>query len=714
MATAIRTKPKHVRLNGKDFLPRGPVQYELTNIHGRKVSMGDPGPDSHPTNSTITQHSWNGGGQIHTANPASDMMRFDWGTLLTEYDHYLTLPPMTMFYAPVAEATFSMCLGDHPDGDDAKMYFQIADHMYVYEPSTTPDDPSNWGNVTAGITMGGFIARNRGVVYQVINGTASGQRILFVPGGGTGLGWWDGTGTFNTISGSPNVIDCAVWDEKLFILCSDGSLWWADQPTVGPWPGSGSTGWTKSGHVTDGSSPRHLVNYVNKADTETLYVVTSGAVWGLDFTNSRMVKTYFSYPRHPRQGWGATAWRAELWTSVGMGAHRYDLSQVIPSGIDRDQGVPVEYRGYTTDIVGSYNDLFMYIRGTSADETPIVETETLDMDVGDETMYVDSSLASTHNLLVSWNGIGFHYRWAGQGINSGNMFVSQASGEYNLWWCNAGKVYRQKIPIDYFNPVDPPRSGFTWEQKGFLDTPWYNWSWPDQVKVLKRIELGVEHASLTETIEVLYKLDVDNGDNKEDDPTWTKIGETITAPGRYSFALGTDGSRFPNHDLRYFGLPHNRFKLRFRFRRATDEREFVEAKCLVDQLTNPDLVCPPPGTEYDIEFESKRPVLDWWSAVGRRVLNPLRTWRFNLDLTKQDMGNYPGTAADFLQTLATQAEAVQFDIWDESFMVEVVALSGPKDMTSQEFAGFLTVHLLEANDMEIKINPESLVTDLVP
>lgn len=661
---AKRVKPKHVRLIGTDkmgnpmpidLLPRGPVQFEMTNIHGRKISMGDPGPDSHPTNSTITQHSWAGGGQMYRANVASDMQRFYWSTLMTEYDHYLSLPFETFTYAPVTSSSFSMCLGDYPASDNADVFFQIEEKLYAHDPGTNTLIPI--------YTIGSFRAVGAGVVYRIPD-TATvepGTTHLFVPGGITGLGDWDGV-NFIPHAGA-NVVDLAVWDEKLFMLTNDGKVWWSIDPFKGIHP----VGWEVAGTITDGSSPRHLVTYVNRADADTLFIITSSAVFALDFETKRLIKSYFSYPRHPRQGHGAEHWRAELWTSVGMGAHRYDLSQVIPAGIDRDQGVPPEYRGYVTDIVGSYNDLFMYIRGAGLGATGITETETVDVGGGDETLHADATITKTNNLVIAWNGIGFHYRWAGAGVNpGGNMYVSQANDAYNLFWCNDGQILGQKLPMDYFNPLDPPDERFTFAEEGELITPWYDWNWPDQVKILKKLEFGVR-ATKDETIRVDYQLNTDD--------EWTNL-TTLTEYGRLSFPVGIH----QGHELMpdgvtpcYIGAPHTRFRLRFYFHRGEDK--------------------------------TKRPSLDWWSAVGRRVLNPIRTWRFNVDLTRQDNGLYPADTVDKLVAMATDPYAVQFDIWDESYMVEVVALAGPKDTTGQEFSGFLTIHLLEANDIEVPLGP---------
>jgi hypothetical protein len=669
---SIRTKPRYVRLNGVDFRPRGPVQFELTNIHARPINLGDPGPTNHPTNSTITQHSWAGGGQIQYANPNADMERFDWATVMTEYPHYLTLAPQTLTYHP-QDSLFSMCLGDFPFGDSATMWFQSANDLYHYDASTD--------TLVAGPTLS-VTAVGAGTVYRVQAGTQQDQVKLFIPGGSTGYDIFDGTNV--THKSGISVVDFAVWDDKLFALDVLGRVLWATDPmsdTIEPTVGAT---WTVVAQLADGSDPRHLVNYVNKSNEDTLYVITNNNVWGLDFANTRLVKSYFSWPRHPTQGWGAEHWRGELWVSVGMGAHRYDLSQVIPSGIDRDMGPPKDYRGYVSDIVGSYNDLFMYIRGTGVAATapPPAITETLD--VGFDPFQAGQptpGAGMTNNLVVSWNGEGFHYRWAGQGVNPGNLFVSQADGRYTLWWANNGELLCQRLPFDYFNPLDPVSPNFTHEPVGYLETPWFDWGWTDQVKLLKRIELGVRRATPTERIDVFYKIDGDTN-------PWVPLLDAdvpeekqITHPGRFVFSLGRDLA----HPMMgatltepcYLGLPHSHFKLRFELRR-------------------------------DPADATKRPVLDWWSAVGRKILNPIRTWRFNIDLTTQQMGNYPGGAAAYLQQLAAEPEAIQFDLGDESYMVELVALAGPRDLTTQEKASFLTVHLIEANDLPAS-TPETMI-----
>jgi len=681
-----RTKPKYVRLDGVDFRPRGPVQFELTNIHARPISLGDPGPTNHPTNSTITQHSWVGGGQITYANPNSDMERFDWATCLTEYPHYLTLGPQTFTYTPDATATFSMCLGDcwfNSPVTTAQMTVQIGDKLWFSDPAT---DTMTGGTLTLTVA-----AVNAGTIYRVQSGIDIGQNRFFIPGGTGGYDIYTGSAIIH--KDGIKAVEFAVWDNKLFALDVLGRLYWALDPmsdVIGTETGGvPAANWVLAGSISDGSDPRHLVNFLNKAGEDTLWVTTSNDAWGLDFTNKRLVRSYFGYPRHPHQGWGSEHWRGELWVSVGMGAHRYDLNQVIPSGVDRDMGPPKEYRGYVKDIVGSYNLLFMYIVGSDVGTTAPEVPEDYTLDVGFTPIHADADASggpagsATNNLIVAWNGDGYHYRWAGPGVSPGNMYVSQAGGRYELWWANDGKVLRQALPIDYFNPMDPFSPAYTHAPESTLETPWFDWGWTDQVKLWKRLEVGVRRASPDETIRIEYKIDGDvvvDEDGVSHDNPWRPMtpDALITHPGRYVYSLGLDLDHqlMPDGSACYEGLPHSHFKLKFTLRRGDNPQA--------------------------------RPVLDWWSAIGRKILNPIRTWRFSVDCTTQQMGNYPGGSFQKLQALAMQNEAFQFDIEDEHYMVEMVALNGPKDVVNQEKATFMSVHLIEANDLPVA-TPETVI-----
>jgi hypothetical protein len=649
VATALRPKNQSVRIDGRDLVIKGPVQFEVTNIHGQKSQQGDPGPDSHPTNSTLTQRSWEGGGQLSDANPASDMHRFDWSTLMTEYAKFLTLAPLTYVITPPTANILTMCWGDYPNGDNAEFFYQSGTNVYVYDPGVPAQ------SVAAGTTTVGAV--NAGVCYRPLSGVDAGNEYMFIPGGSSGWARFDGTGA--TTDAADSFIDFAVWNDTLYGIDTAGVIKKSVDGIV----------FSDVVALTDGTTPRHLLNFVNRQDEETLYVVTNNDVWGFDADNLRLVKSYFGYPRHPRQGWGACQWRGEMWTSVGMGAFRYDLSQVIPSGLDRDQGLPAQYRGYVTDLVPAYNNLFFYVKGTDVLSTPVVETETLDLGGGDDPLY-GTPPAATNNVLMAWNGIGFHYRWAGQGLDPGNAYVSSGHDEYNVFWSNDDKIYRQKLPIDYFNPGDQESASYEFEPYGEFYTPWYDWGWADQVKTLKKVEFKIRNATETETIEAFYKIDLDSN-------SWVSLG-LMNNKGRKSFFLGKD----PDDEFmpdrvtpKYAGIAHQRFKLKFIFRRGTDP--------------------------------TKRPTLDWWSAVGRKVLNPIRTWRFNVDLTAKNGNDTPQQMNQFLLGLVKTPTAVQFDIDDESFMVELVAMSGPTNVFGPNYSSFRTIHLLEANDIEIPLEGDA-------
>src|SRR5688500_14558359 len=121
MSDGSRPHLNEVELAGVAVRVRGPVQTEIINIQGRKVNIGDPGPDDHPVNSSIIQTSYQGGGQVWKMNPGQDMQRFWWATLMTEYPEYLTLPPLTHTFTTPTGAN-PIIVGDYPNDATAKLY----------------------------------------------------------------------------------------------------------------------------------------------------------------------------------------------------------------------------------------------------------------------------------------------------------------------------------------------------------------------------------------------------------------------------------------------------------------------------------------------------------------------------------------------------------------------------------------------------------------
>lgn len=629
----------NVRLNDIDLHVRGPIQTEIINIQGRKINMGASGPDDHPINSTIIQQSWLGGGQIWDVDPAADMERFYWSTGMTEYAGFLTLSPYT-YNLPGPVPSIPVSLGDFPNDDTARYYVAWGVKLTRWNEGTRA-----WDTVGTDLAS---TPQNEGVVYVPVDGPSIGVPLLFIPQGAS-YSTWNGT---TVVAGTGGALDFAVWDNKLFRLTVNGSIdWTIDNVT-----------WRTVAKLTDGSAPRHIFGYKDTSDRPTLYVATNQMVWSLEFDQEQLKITDMYYPRHPRQGYGAINHKGDAWISVGTGAHRFNLSTISPAGMDRDDGLPPEFRGYITDFTSSYNGLFALVRGTDISTTN--ETGTLDLGGGDEQIYVTGSEANA--VLMFWNGVGWHYRWHGSGEVPVNTSVSQADGAYRVWWSAGGDMHYQDLPITYYNPRDPESALKEFAESSEFESGWFDWGWKGQVKVLKKFEFGVHWATEFETIEAYYKTNQDTDD-------WHYIG-TMTEPGEYHFFLGLDEVHpiLPNGNPRYLGISHERFRIRLILKRREE------------------------GS--DPANRQKRPVLEWWAAIGRQVLNPQRSWRFVADLTQKVRGTAPTVTTKQLEELTKVTTAVPFQHLDQVYMVDVVAVNGPDDPSVNPPQSFRTIHLLESNE----------------
>jgi hypothetical protein len=638
------TIPGRVRLGDVVIHTQGPLHEEVSNIHGRKVNIGDPGPDDHPVNSTIIIDNFAGGGQALDSTEEADVNRFYWATLMTQYPKFITLPPRTHVYSGPNSAN-PVLLGDYPNTVDGDFWASWGTDVCRYVVGS---------DSFATITTMQAPALQEGIVYKNAAGANIGVVNMWIAQGAT----------CSTLNGSTitnraeAAMAFAIWDNKLFRLTLTGELYWTND---------GGISWTHICDIPDGATPRRLQSYVDRNDSPLLYVVTSGRVYGLDFDGGQLISTKLFYPQHPKQGLGVEVFQGNLYVSVGLGIHRYDLSQIIPAGLDRDQGLPPEYRGYITSLSQSYNGLFALIRGLPS-SAEVSETETLD--VGGQESF-STSVGSDYSVLMMWDGVGWHYRWAGAGGAPQNVLVSQSNDKHRVWFSAGGKVNRQDLPYTYFNPGDPEDANVEFDNYGELITSWYDWNWAGQTKVLKSVEVNVKSASPICPVEVYYQVNDETSD-------WVHV-DTITARGEYKYRVGIDPEDPVMIDgtPKYIGVSHEQVRLKVIMSRDDE---------------NPDAE------------PWMRPVLHWFTIVGRRVLNPQWSWRFTADLTVKDHDNPPEEVYKYLRSLTEQTKALSFQFNDEEHMVEVVSLNGDRNLTfdtSPTAQSFMQVYLLEAFENDV-------------
>lgn len=632
---------------------RGPVRTEVVNVHARKVNIGETGPDDHPLNSTIIVKNWVGGGQAYDAQEDTDLNRFYWSTCMTQYPGFLTLPPKTYSFdrpSGVSEAT-PVALGDFPNVVSGYFYASWGTKLCRFNPiSSAFDVMGTMANPAATLAT----------VYTITAGVNAGQTKMWIPQGST-FDVWDGT---TVTAGTGGAVDFAVWDDKLFKIDNAGIIQWTND---------GGISWTTIARVPDGAAVRHLLSFVGPRDEPLLYVITGGRVYSLNFDGGKLVSTKLFYPQHPKQGLGADVFQGKLYVSVGIGVHGYDLSNITPDGLDRDRGLPPEYRGFITSFAQSYNGLFALIQGEATGATA-TDFATLDVGGGDDTLY--GTAGESYSVLMMKDQNGWHYRWAGVGGNPTNVFVSQANDLHRVWFGAAGKMHRQNLPYVYFNPGDPEDVNIEFESESEHITSWYDWNWAGQTKLLKSIEIKMKSADDNNTVAVYYQLD-------DDTHAWVLAG-IADSEGEFFWKVGVDILRPTMKDgsTRYIGEPHERIRLRFVFKRHSDY--------YLDENGDPILSQP---------RLHERPVLEWFTIVGRRVLNPQLSLRFTADLTQQRDPWPPAATFDKLMELSKNDRAVNFQWLDRELMVEVVAVNGDVSLDQSQGTGFQSfqqVHLIAA------------------
>lgn len=641
------TEKNEVWLEGRPYRVQGNLAYELANMFGRKINQGDPRPDDHPTNSTSIQADWTGGGQVLNMDESSDFNRFNFSTCETAYANAIFLPPQTRtFAAPDGESGSPIVLGDYND----RLLVAWEQNVYAYDAV---------GDTLDFLVDLGITPTAGGKVYREQGASSGHEKIMFIPTG-TGYVTLRGVNTVEAGTAVKRIVAFEIWDNKIFRLDIDGDLHWAlERATVE------ATDWTFSGGVPDDSIPRELIRYMDKGQSPVLFVTTDGSTWKHDFANNLLHEDDLWFPRGPNQGLAAAKHRTEVWVGSGVGAYMYDNNTISAAGMDsRDGGLPRQFRGAIVSMTSTLNDLYALIRGATVAVPTLPET--FDLMVGDGDP-MTLSVGANSNLLMKYNGFGWHYAWSGDGAAPTNVRSSNAQGTYSLWWGANGTLYTQKLSTTYFNADDPLSAERPYALSCFHTGSWNDWNWESQPKIGKEVNVKVTGMPAVPVpgfnVHVYYQLD--------EETAIMELAGVIETSGKYRYFLGVDhhDPLLPDGKPRYRGAIHDRYRLLF-------------------QLNRPD----------DPAYEWTSPFIRWHTVVARRWLRPQPNFRMTLDLTNTLDDYSPEDQWQFLRSLAIQQQAVHFQYGQTHLMVDLVLFDGPVG-TGKDDRSMVRTTLFLANDM---------------
>ena len=556
-------KKNEVYLNGNYYPITRPVQQVLASIYPAKVTIGDTTRDSQARTSVISWSDFRGGIGVERMEGATDVDRSWFSTCSLRYKRHLVLPAKTTSVSNSGATGESLDILQEFNGalygiwSDKKVYkYESGSDSFGSALDTLPDVATDALEVRMGGTLYLVIAHTGGYTY-----------------------------TSDASSFTDDTTDTkflAYWNDKLWGIANTGQLWYAS--SIGTEVNDAKLP-LPDGHVTD------LFVARNASGNPILYAMTKEGLYAHDSTNALWVETQLALPFHNENGKGTIRWRDSVYIPAGLSIYKYingtNSAVVSVIGPDKDHGLPSDYRGSISKLIGTHNDLIALIDGTL---TPSV----VDMFATGESAVVDDTTG--YSTVLGYNEMGWEVKWASSGTDQGKKitagFVSDVGGTltatnpYRLYWGFDGALYYQQLQSDIINPTQVVNYNYEDSTDGIHYTPWFS---ADQVEVDKlALKLKVETAdcNANQTVKVEYGTDYTE--------TYTAMG-TITSNGITTYTFGSSaGTTFRS--------------IQFKITLATNTK-----------IVSPDMI------SLTLEY--------------RKKLNTKFGWSVNIDINKAYKGN---------------------------------------------------------------------------
>ena len=500
-------KKNEVYLNGNYYPITRPVQQVLASIYPAKVTIGDTTRDSQARTSVISWSDFRGGIGVERMEGATDVDRSWFSTCSLRYKRHLVLPAKTSSVSNSDATGESLDILQEFNGalygiwSDKKVYkYESGSDSFGSALDTLPDVATDALEVRMGGTLYLVIAHTGGYTY-----------------------------TSDASSFTDDTTDTkflAYWNDKLWGIANTGQLWYAS--SIGTEVNDAKLP-LPDGHVTD------LFVARNASGNPILYAMTKEGLYAHDSTNALWVETQLALPFHNENGKGTIRWRDSVYIPAGLSIYKYingtNSAVVSVIGPDKDHGLPSDYRGSISKLIGTHNDLIALIDGTL---TPSV----VDMFATGESPVIGDTTG--YSTVLGYNEMGWEVKWAASGTDQGKKitagFVSDVGGtltatnRYRLYWGFDGALYYQQLQSDIINPTQVVNYNYEDSTDGIHYTPWFS---ADQVEVDKlALKLKVETAdcNANQTVKVEYGTDYTE--------TYTAMG-TITSNGITTYTFGS-------------------------------------------------------------------------------------------------------------------------------------------------------------------------------
>tara|TARA_R100000781_G_scaffold1488_5_gene2485 strand:+ start:593 stop:2464 length:1872 start_codon:yes stop_codon:yes gene_type:complete len=501
-------KKNEVFLNGNYYPITRPVQQVLASIYPAKVVIGDTTRDSQARASVISWSDFRGGIGVERMEGATDVDRSWFSTCSLRYKRHLVLPAKTTSVSNSDATGETLDILQEFNGN----LYGIWSNKKIYQYNSGSDSFGSALDTLPDVATDALEVRMGGTLYLVIAHTG-------------GYTYTSDASSFTDDTKDTKFL--AFWNDKLYGIDNAGQLWYAS--SLGSETNDAKLP-LPDGHVTD------LFVARNASGNPILYAMTKEGLYAHDSANTLWVETQLALPFHNENGKGSTRWRDSVYIPAGLGIYKYingsNSAVVSIVGPDRDHGLPSDYRGTITKLMGTHNDLIAMVDGTLAPTS-------VDLFATGETPVIDNSTG--YSSVLGYNESGWEVKWAASGTDQGKKitsgFVSDVGGTltstnpYRMYWGFDGNLYYQQLQSDVINPTQVVNYNYEDSVDGIHYTPWFS---ADQVEVDKlALKLKAETATCNsnQTIKIEYALDYDE--------TYTTMG-TITSNGITTYTFGNN------------------------------------------------------------------------------------------------------------------------------------------------------------------------------
>lgn len=602
-----------------------PIEMSGISTFPPKETQNDWTRSDHPVLSSYVQSDTTGGGQILTVDEATDGSRYWFSTLETRYPRQVSLGRLfgNLF---VIGAEVVIPLGDF--GYEKFMFASIDEGGPTYKLRERGPDPLST------VTVGDLDARPlvTGGVYFAGSGGIS--RFFICVEGGYQI--YDGT-TLGSLIADVEPISLCKWDNKLYALQADGKIW---ESTSGD-----SASWVNIVTLDPSEYPVELVEFYDRSDEYALHVIARGGVWAVDWATPKLYKTKISVPYHPDSGRASAIFNTDLYISYGLGVKKYTGGSIIPTGLDRDFGLPAEFRGHIVSMCGTQDGVVALVSGPDTPGT----------DPGDP----------PPSLVMLWNEDGWHCLWAEYSSSSPSRICvsNNEDGTYRIYWGDRGALFSQDISFDQFNPLT---RGDDWEfvDDGYIEYGDLDFAMSGQKKLIDSIEVRVRDITATETVTVKYALDGTFD--------YVTLGVINAQPdyGIVRLPLGANGTHLDGVTPRYDGVIANSIRVRLELARDS-------------------------GIGVDTTVT---PIVESMGVVYQKLMSPLRGFVFNVKGTDDTYnGKTMAEIQDFLLDMVTTGYKVPWWHRGEWRSVRLAGVSG-WDLSGAGILGGREVSVVEVVD----------------